>query len=81
MHMPRLSRLFFTLLAVIAISAPALKAQEVKHGLTWYTDINQVYELSKKSNKPIFAFFTGSDWCPACKGMQKTILTTPEFRA
>ncbi len=37
--------------------------------------------LAKELKRPVFAFFTGSDWCPACKGMQKDILTTPEFRA
>ena len=29
----------------------------------WMTDLEQVYQLSKKTNKPILANFTGSDWC------------------
>lgn len=45
------------------------------------TNHQAALKLAKELGRPVFAFFTGSDWCPACKGMQKDVLTTPEFRA
>ena len=50
-----------------------------KNALVWQTDILKAQELSKSSNKPIFAFFTGSDWCGWCKKMQKDVFAKEEF--
>jgi len=47
--------------------------------LEWHTDLMKVYEISKKTNKPIFAFFTGSDWCGWCKKLQADVFAKPEF--
>lgn len=47
--------------------------------LTWHTDINKAIELSTKENKPLFLFFTGSDWCGWCIRLQTEVLKTPEF--
>lgn len=38
-------------------------------------------KLAKELDRPVFAFFTASDWCPVCQRMQKEVLTTPAFRA
>jgi len=66
--------------ALLFISLPG-KAQHQKHGLTWYTDINKVYELSQKTKKPIFAFFTGSDWCGWCHKLESAVFVKPGFQA
>jgi protein disulfide-isomerase len=68
-------------LLVLIFTTSRLQAQEVKHGLTWYTDVNQVYELSVKSKKPIFAFFTGSDWCGWCNRLEANVFDKPGFQA
>ena len=47
--------------------------------LTWQTNINKAMEISKKSKKPLFLFFTGSDWCGWCIRLQKEVFKTPEF--
>lgn len=47
--------------------------------LTWYTDLNDVHEISKSSNKPIFAFFTGSDWCGWCHKLQREVFAKQAF--
>jgi len=47
--------------------------------LEWHTDILKANEVSKASNKPIFAFFTGSDWCGWCKKLQRDVFAKPEF--
>lgn len=53
----------------------AASAQE----LTWHTDINKAIELSTKENKPLFLFFTGSDWCGWCIRLQNEVFKKPEF--
>jgi protein disulfide-isomerase len=47
--------------------------------LTWQTNINKAMEISKKSKKPLFLFFTGSDWCGWCMRLQKEVFKTPVF--
>ncbi len=77
--MARRPILFFTAIICFLFSRP-LHAQEVKHGLTWYTDVNQVYEISHQTKKPIFAFFTGSDWCGWCHRLEDNVFEKPGFQ-
>ncbi len=71
--------LVLTLLLCL-FSTTALRAQEERGGLTWYTDINQVYDVSAKTGKPIFAFFTGSDWCGWCHRLEANVFSKPGFK-
>jgi len=48
-------------------------------GLTWYTDLAKARELSDASHKPIFGFFTGSDWCGWCRKLQADVLSKTAF--
>lgn len=59
-------------------SEPAPKAPH-NHDLEWHTDFNKASELSIKQNKPIFAFFTGSDWCGWCIRLQKNVFAKEAF--
>ena len=36
-------------------------------------------EISKTSGKPIFAFFTGSDWCGWCHKLQNDVFSKKSF--
>jgi thioredoxin-related protein len=54
-------------------------AKKAENGLVWYTNFQEAHELSSKSNKPIFAFFTGSDWCGWCKKLQNNVFVKQEF--
>lgn len=47
--------------------------------LDWQTDLLKANEIATKSNKPIFAFFTGSDWCYWCKKLQADVFSKPSF--
>ncbi len=47
--------------------------------LEWHTSLQKADSLSKLSNKPIFAFFTGSDWCGWCHKLQNDVFSKPEF--
>ncbi len=35
---------------------------------------------AKTENKPVLLEFTGSDWCPPCKQLEKEVLGTGEFK-
>ena len=54
----------------------SIQAQEE---LTWHTDMSKATDISIKENKPLFLFFTGSDWCGWCIRLQKEVFKTPEF--
>ncbi len=69
-------KIFITLLLVV--SSTTIQAQE---GLTWHTDMNKAVAVSTKEQKPLFLFFTGSDWCGWCIRLQKEVFKTPEFIA
>ena len=47
--------------------------------LEWHTDVNKAINISVQSGKPLFFFFTGSDWCGWCKRLQKEVFFKPEF--
>ena len=71
-----MKKLFITLLLVV--SGITAKAQE---GQTWYTDMGKAVEASRQQQKPLFLFFTGSDWCGWCMRLQNEVFKTPEFTA
>ncbi len=50
-------------------------------GLSWYTDLTKARELSDATKKPIFGFFTGSDWCGWCKKLQADVFAKDAFVA
>ena len=54
----------------------SIQAQEE---LTWHTDMSKATDIPIKENKPMFLFFTGSDWCGWCIRLQKEVFKTPEF--
>ncbi len=35
---------------------------------------------AKAENKPVLLEFTGSDWCPPCKALEKEVLSKNEFK-
>lgn len=48
-------------------------------GVVWVTDVNTAFKLSKKTGKPVFAFFTGKVWCGWCKKLVAQVLSKPAF--
>lgn len=71
-----MKKIVITLLLVV--SSMAIQAQE---GQTWHTDLNKAVEISRQEQKPLFLFFTGSDWCGWCIKLQSEVFKTPEFTA
>ncbi len=78
--MSRIGKMMILLVVMSPFFTVDLNAQEVKNGLTWYTDVNKASEISNKSKKPIFAFFTGSDWCGWCTRLQRNVFEKPGFQ-
>lgn len=78
--MAHLSKILFSSALLTILLAEDMEAQEQKNGLTWYTDINKVYETSTKTKKPVFAFFTGSDWCGWCHKLESNVFDKPGFK-
>ena len=47
--------------------------------LKWHTDVTKAINISMETEKPLFFFFTGSDWCGWCIRLQKEVFFKPEF--
>ena len=60
----------------LILTTKTIQAQENQ---IWHTDIKKAIAISTKENKPLFLFFTGSDWCGWCIKLQKEVFKTPEF--
>ncbi len=72
----------FVLLIVLSLTMGTFSAKATsveKGGLTWYDDLDQAHDESVKTNKIIFGFFTGSDWCGWCKLMQSNVFAKQAF--
>jgi len=78
--MPNLFKIALFLLCLGQVMPMNANAQEEKNGLTWYTDISKASEVSNRLKKPIFAFFTGSDWCGWCHRMEQNVFDKPGFK-
>ena len=70
----------FTILSIFVLAFNLNAQNETSNtGLTWYTDVIKANEISTATNKPLFAFFTGSDWCGWCHKLQANVFAKPEF--
>lgn len=47
----------------------------------WLVSIEEAYEQSQKTGKPIMANFTGSDWCGWCKRLSANVFNQPGFKS
>lgn len=71
----------FSLSALVFMSFMFLTPQTKKgeDKLTWYTSFNDANQKSQETSKPIFAFFTGSDWCGWCRKLQADVFAKEAF--
>jgi len=46
----------------------------------WLTDYETALAKAKEAKNPVLVVFSGSDWCPPCKKLDKEILASTEFR-
>lgn len=50
------------------------------HAKGWLVDVNEAYELSKETGKPIMANFTGTDWCGWCIKLKREVFDKADFK-
>ena len=76
-----MKHLSFVLLIAFILNAGSSFGQlaSESNSLVWYTDLVLANEVSKATNKPIFASFTGSDWCGWCRKLQAEVFSKPAF--
>jgi thioredoxin-related protein len=70
---------YFFCLIICFCTSFDITAQPGNDSLAWYSNVNEAYEASRSTNRPIFAFFTGSDWCAWCHKLQLDVFSKPEF--
>ena len=74
-----MKKLLFILFTVFNISCQINTNSSKEPEKIWLTDVSQAIEQSKVSGKPIFAFFTGKEWCSWCKKLERQVLIKEEF--
>jgi thiol-disulfide isomerase/thioredoxin len=66
------------IIALLLVSASTAFSQS--DSTHWFTEVNKAHAISKSTGKPIFAFFTGSDWCVWCRKLQADVFAKPAFK-
>lgn len=75
--MKKLSILFsFLFLTTLAMAQEEYTA----HNKGWIVDLEEAYQISKETGKPIMANFTGSDWCGWCHRLTDNVFSKPQFK-
>lgn len=70
---------YLLIIAFLGLSTSTY-AQDNDISLNWLTNVEEAQKISKKTNKPILLYFTGSDWCSPCKLLKKDFFDSDEFR-
>lgn len=47
----------------------------------WKENYNDALAQAETDDKPLILVFSGSDWCPPCKRLDKNIWTSEEFKS
>jgi len=67
---------------VLLLLLPLLSQSQIEvssNESKWLTDYSTALEASKEEHKNVLIYFTGSDWCPPCKILQKDFFETTAF--
>ena len=84
--MKNLSFLKLSVFVVVFLMFGTIQAQDIKNGFKsspnegWMVNVEEAYKLSEKTNRPILANFTGSDWCGWCKRLKSEVFNQPAFK-
>ena len=72
-----MKKMLKSVLFTILFFAAALSAAEGKK--IWSEDYLQARKTAAEKKLPMLILFSGSDWCPPCIRLDKTVLDTKEF--
>ncbi len=73
-----MKKVLITLMICVALACFA-EEQKADEKASWSEDFAACQELAKQTGHPIFALFTGSDWCGWCKRLEGEVLSKDEF--
>jgi thioredoxin-related protein len=73
----RLTSIWCSLLFAMAISTFTQPAS--CYAADWSEDINAAVEQAAVNDKDLMILYTGSDWCPPCKLLEKEVLSQKDF--
>ena len=75
---------FFSFTYIVAQEQPTeeqeVNLEESVH-INWEPSYTDALKKSKKENKPVLIYFTGSDWCGPCIVLDKKLFHTEKFKA
>ena len=66
---------------VVLLVALSINGFAQQKEIEWHTDVNKAVNISVETGKPLFFFFTGSDWCGWCKKLVKEVFVKQEFKS
>ena len=79
MQLKHLFHLLCTVFLICIATPNSAEALEGPNGITWHKDYQSALQASKNLQVPVFALFTGSDWCPWCIRLEDEVLNTQDF--
>jgi thiol-disulfide isomerase/thioredoxin len=62
------------------LAVPSAPAADVA-AQSWHTSYEAAMADAERTGRPVLTVFTGSDWCPHCKTLEKNVLETGAFQA
>ena len=65
---------------VLPAVQPVAEVRAAGHDAGWLTSYDAAMAEAERSGRPVLVLFTGSDWCPHCRTLEKNVLETPAFR-
>jgi len=71
----------FAIYLLIALCGVTFTLSATPPNQSWSTDYAKAQNEAKAKKLPMFLLFTGSDWCPWCKKLDKDTLKTSKFNA
>lgn len=71
--------LVISIFCLVTLAGGTIFAENAKQELHFITDFAEAKNEAKKTGKPLFIYFTGSDWCIWCQKMDSEILASKEF--
>lgn len=78
-HQMRLGFVISIFCLITTLASGTTFAETAKNELHFLTDFAEAKSESKKTGKPLFIYFSGSDWCDWCKKMDSEIFASKEF--
>ena len=67
-------------LALVFQTQAKIRASSSVRAGSWTTSYDKALKVSKKTGKPMYVLFTGSDWCTYCIQLEKNILKKREWK-